>query len=137
VLGWAAAGAVCGGGWPAAYQWWTVRGNLVLFEWLRGSAGFGGGPALVLGIDAVAALVVALPLAMIFARWARGRAYLAEAVALAAFAVALLVAIRLRGDSIRFFAQQPALWLFLLTFAIAVGEVAKRQRRRSGHDPGA
>jgi hypothetical protein len=124
-----ATSAVAGALWPLAFEWWAQIGSYHLFsliyEYLHLK-----GPNVILVSDVIFALVPALALALPFVHWTRERVYLAEAIALASFLIALFLRLVLRGSDFTFFLQLPALWLFVLFFAVAVGEGAKWLRHR-------
>jgi hypothetical protein len=123
------ASAVAGASWPLAFEWWAQTGSYRLFtliyEYLHLK-----GPSVILVSDVIFALILALALALPFVRWIRQRVYVAEAIALASFFIALFLHLALRGSDLAFFLRLPALWLFVLFFAVAVGEGAKWLRQR-------
>jgi hypothetical protein len=123
-----AASAAAGALWPFAFEWWAQIGSYRLFaliyEYLHLK-----GPNVILVSDVIFALALALALALPFVHWIRERIYLAEAIALVSFLAALFLLLALRSSDFTFFLQLPALWLFVLFFAVAVGEGAKWLRR--------
>ncbi len=124
--------ALVGTLWPIPFTWWSEFGSYQVFAFVYEDLHLKG-PSVILFSDVIFALTFATALAAPFVYWIRERVYLAEAIVLTSFLATLFLVLAIRdGRDVKFFASLPALWLFVLFFALAVGEGAKWLRRRAG-----
>jgi len=122
--------------WRQLFELWAHRLGYQLFKLADRMLG-NAGPGAVLATDCLFALVAAAVFATLFLRLVRSGAYAAEAIAVPAFLAGLFASGWLLDGDAMFFVRLPALWLFVMIFAIIVGYAEKFRRRRAATAPAA
>ena len=125
----AAAGVLAGLGWQELFGWWSRGPALKLYEQVIRHFD-ANDVLLVMGTDALFALLCGLLAAELFIRAVRPDRYRLEALIVAAFLVALFASAQIENASAIFLVRLPPLWLTLLCFGIRVGYGIKAQRKR-------